>query len=58
MKPTDAGTIGGRFGDVWEHVYHERLPANIAREYADDLLALGKIVYRNRIITRERSPPP
>tara|TARA_Y100000310_G_scaffold287005_1_gene311626 strand:- start:4431 stop:4604 length:174 start_codon:yes stop_codon:yes gene_type:complete len=55
MKPTDASI--GRFRSAWKKEYGEDLPKELAREYAEDLLELGKIVYRNRIITRGRAPP-
>jgi len=55
MKPSDAGI--DRFRSVWKKEYGEDLPHDLAREYAEDLLALGKIVYRNRIIARGRAPP-
>ena len=55
MKPS-ASSIG-KFRSLWKSEYGEELPEELAREYAGELLKLGRVIYRNRIVARERAPP-
>ena len=55
MSPANP-SIGG-FCVAWKKAYGEELPEELAREYAGELLELGMIIYRNRIIAKERAPP-
>ncbi len=46
-----------RFREIWKQTYGKELPEEDSREYATDLLKLGEVIYRNRLITKNRKPP-
>tara|TARA_Y100000310_G_C20682873_1_gene817086 strand:- start:835 stop:1026 length:192 start_codon:yes stop_codon:yes gene_type:complete len=52
MKPSSAGI--GPFREYWLQVYGEELSQEAAKEYAQDLLELGEIVYRHRITNHQK----
>lgn len=56
MTTSDASI--DRFRSAWKKEYGEDLSNDLAQEYAEELLKLGRIIYRNRILERKNTSTP